>query len=241
MALNLNFSVNKTICGCDGAITLVASGGYTPYSYSIDGGVTYKNSPIFTNMCGGNYIAVVVDLSGQTTNKLVTIDNPSGKTTYFVSLLTSDKILSTTNTLQIKEYNTTLQVTPTLPNNVYITFDILRTSTLNSSPSFSSATKTSTSILTYNSSAITYSYSGQVTGETYNTIPGCQNYTLYTDSLTEVWSNLSYSNGDSITITTIDYNYKNNETICYIGDSYEVFSIGSLKIFNCNCCNVTQI
>lgn len=240
MALNLNLSINKAKCGCDGAITMIASDGNTPYSYSIDGGITFKNSPIFTNLCGGNYLTVVYDISGQTTSKVAPIPNPTGKTTYFVSLGTSVKTISTTNVHQIKQYSTVLNVQPELPKDAYITFDVLRTSTINSSPSFSSATKTSNATLTYNTSAITYSYSGQVTGETFNTIPGCQNYTLYTESFTEVWANLTYENGDEISITTTDNNYRNDETICYIGDSYETFSLTNLKIFGCECCDVSQ-
>jgi len=94
--------------------------------------------------------------------------------------------------------------------------------------------------LTYNSSAITFSYSGQVTGETYNTIPGCQNNTLYINTYNEVWSNLNFYNGDEFKVVTIDTNNKNDETICYIGDSNEIFSIINLNIYGCGCCNVTQ-
>jgi hypothetical protein len=240
MALNFDVSVNKAICGCDGGITIIASGGYTPYQYSIDGGVSYKNSPVFTNLCGGNYYTIVLDVSGQTIGRYTPIMNPTGKTTYTASLNTSTTTISNTNTSNVIQYFTKLNVTPTLPNSVYLTFDLIRTSTLNSSPEFSSATKTSNSVLTYNSSGITYSYSGQVTGATFNTIPGCQNNTLFTQSYTEVWNNLTYYSSDEFYLTTIDTNFKNNETICYIGDSNEVFSIINLKIHGCGCCNVVQ-
>lgn len=240
MSLNFDTSVNKTICGCDGGITIITSGGYPPYQYSVDGGITYKNSPIFTNLCGGNYYAVVLDVSGQTLGKYVAIQNPNDKITYSVDLNTTNNVISQTNNSTTIQYITTLNITPELPENSYITFDIIRTSTLNSSPTFSSITKTSNTVLTYNSSAITYSYSGQVTGQTFNTIPGCQGNVLYTDTFSEVWSNLTYYNGDDFNITTTDINNKNEETICYIGESQEIFSIINLKIFGCNCCNVIQ-
>lgn len=240
MALNFDISINKTICGCDGGITIIASGGYPPYQYSVDGGITYKNSPIFTNLCGGNYYTAVLDVSGQTFGKFTSLMNPSGFTTYSVTLNTSTNIISENNSQTIKKYETSLIITPTLPPNVYLTFDLLRTSVLNSSPNFSSSTKSSTSLLTYNSSAITFSYSGQVTGETYNTIPGCQNNTLYINTYNEVWSNLNFYNGDEFKVVTIDTNNKNDETICYIGDSNEIFSIINLNIYGCGCCNVTQ-
>jgi len=240
MALNFDVSVDKPLCGCDGGITIIPNGGFPPYQYSIDGGVTYKNSPLFPNLCGGNYYTSVLDVSGQTFSKFTLLTNPIGIQTYSVFLNTFNQILSNTNSLTQLQYTTTIDVSPTLPNNSYITFDLIRTSTINSSPTFSSATKTTSAILTYNSSAITYSFFGQVTGQTFNTIPGCQNNTLYTDSYTEVWSNLSYSNGDELTLITTDLNYKNEDSICYIGDSSESFSIINLKIHNCSCCNVIQ-
>lgn len=240
MSLNFDTSVNKTICGCDGGITIVTSGGYPPYQYSVDGGITYKNSPIFTNLCGGNYYAVVTDISGQTLGKYVSIQNPPDKITYFVNLNTTKTTLSKTNNSNTIQYTTTLSVTPELPNNMYVTFDVIRTSSINSSPTFSSATKTSNAVLTYNTSAITYSYSGQVTGQTFNTIPGCQENVLYTEVISEVWTNLTYSTGDEWNLTTTDTNFQNEEVICYIGDSQETFSVINLKIFGCNCCNVIQ-
>jgi hypothetical protein len=240
MSLSFDVSINKPICGCDGAITVIASGGNPPYQYSIDGGITYKNFPVFSNLCGANYYTTVLDISGQTVSRYTPLFSPSGKTTYTMTLNTTSNILSITNTTNIVQYNTTLNITPELPNSTYVTFDIIKTSSINSSPTFSSATKSSSSVLTYNSSAITISYSGQVTGETYNTIPGCQNYTLYTSATTEVWTNLTYYNGDEFTLTTTDTNYKNDETICYIGESNEKFSLSNLKIHGCGCCNIIQ-
>jgi hypothetical protein len=48
---SLTFSVNQPICTCDGNLMISASGGYPPYLYSIDNGITYYNSPTFNNLC----------------------------------------------------------------------------------------------------------------------------------------------------------------------------------------------
>ena len=47
----------------DGSITVMASGGTPPLSYSIDG-VTYQSSNIFANLPAGNYAVYVADESG---------------------------------------------------------------------------------------------------------------------------------------------------------------------------------
>jgi hypothetical protein len=240
MSLTFDVAVNQTICGCDGGMTIFAYNGYPPYQYSIDGGVIYKNSPVFTNLCGGNYYVKVLDFSGQTFAKYVPMLNSTGTTTYTVNLNTFTNTLSDSNTSKTIEYTTTLTVTPSLPDNTYINFDIVRTSTLNTSPTFSSATKNSSSILYYNLSAVTYSYSGVVSGETFNTIPGCQNNTLFTNSFTEGWSNLTYYKNDTLDLVTVSIINKQDDTLCYIGDSNETFSVSNLRIFQCNCCNVIQ-
>lgn len=56
---------NQTICGCDGGITVSTKGGTPPYSYSINGGLTFRNIPIFTNLCSGTYNLIVSDSDGK--------------------------------------------------------------------------------------------------------------------------------------------------------------------------------
>lgn len=53
----------ETCSGNDGSIDITASGGSGSYEYSIDGGVTFQTSPIFTGLTGGTYTVVVNDLS----------------------------------------------------------------------------------------------------------------------------------------------------------------------------------
>ena len=46
----------------DGSILITANGGVEPYSYSIDGGNTYQNSPLFEGLAAGNYnVSVITD------------------------------------------------------------------------------------------------------------------------------------------------------------------------------------
>ncbi len=50
--------------GTNGKITLIPSGGTAPYTYSIDNGQTSSPDSIFTNVAGGNYDILVIDVNG---------------------------------------------------------------------------------------------------------------------------------------------------------------------------------
>ena len=54
---------NTSACVNDGTITLTATGGVTPYTYSIDN-ITYQSSRSFTGLGAGNYTAWVKDVNG---------------------------------------------------------------------------------------------------------------------------------------------------------------------------------
>lgn len=62
--------------GGDGAVTLTATGGTSPYTYSIDGG-SYQAGNIFTNMAAGVHTAVVLDANGCTAAIPVILSQPS--------------------------------------------------------------------------------------------------------------------------------------------------------------------
>jgi guanyl-specific ribonuclease Sa len=70
--------INATCKGSNnGAININATGGKSPFSYSIDNGVTYVSNSIFTNLAAGNYTVYVKDASDciKITNASVTEPN----------------------------------------------------------------------------------------------------------------------------------------------------------------------
>ncbi len=69
-----NIGVTEPTCGnANGAITITASSGTTPYEYSIDNGVTFQSSATFTGLAGGNYDVIVQDLNGCTDASVATL------------------------------------------------------------------------------------------------------------------------------------------------------------------------
>lgn len=85
---SLTFSITKTNVTCngnnDGTITLNASGGTTPYQYSIDNGVNYQSSNSFTNLSPNTYTLKITDANScvsSTQNSTVTEPNAISFTT----------------------------------------------------------------------------------------------------------------------------------------------------------------
>jgi|GEM_PF-656371 len=69
-APSINFTTSIGPSGCSGAstgkITVNASGGVAPLSYSDNGGASYQASNIFTGLSSGNYSVIVKDAGGCT-------------------------------------------------------------------------------------------------------------------------------------------------------------------------------
>ncbi len=64
-ALKAQISIVKTVdCTSNGTISVTASGGQSPYEYSINGGATYQTSNIFSNLIAGTYNVWVKDAKG---------------------------------------------------------------------------------------------------------------------------------------------------------------------------------
>lgn len=61
---------------CDGQITVSASGGTSPYTYSSDNGTTYGAANVLGNLCAGTISVVVQDNNGCLTNANVAITEP---------------------------------------------------------------------------------------------------------------------------------------------------------------------
>jgi hypothetical protein len=239
MTLFSSINTNQGICGCDGSLSITAQNGVPPYSYSIDAGVSFRNTPLFTNLCTGTYTVVVKDsLSAVSTNTIV-INKPNEPTTYSVFLNTTTSILQNNGISITKKYETSFVVTPPLPIGTYITFDINHTNVSKVSPTYSASTTTTNSQLVIDSIVVSPSLTGLTTGSTYNSIPGCQSNTLYVDTITDSWNTLTLSGTTDFLLTTTTSLVKNVDVDCYYSTNEDFYSLSNLNIFGCSCCKVS--
>jgi hypothetical protein len=240
---SLTYSVNQPICSCDGNLMVMVSGGYPPYQYSIDNGVTYFNSPIFSQLCSGIYSIKVVDISGNTNSNNVTLNEPAPPTLYSVKLTTTSTNPVNNNTTLTNQYTTTVSVTPELPIGTTISFNIYHNNQFYVSPNINTATLTTNTILTKNDVSIPLNSSTSSTSNTnYNPIQGCQNLTNYLNFYNEVWESLTFTSSDVITLNTTTTITQNDPlTSCTYTSSQDSFSIGNATISGCGCCRVEII
>jgi len=225
----------------DGNITFRASGGYPPYQYSIDGGLTYKSSPLFSKLGPGSYNTIIKDSSGNTYSNQVTLFGPVGPTIYQVSLETSNVIPRSASNVTTRQFTSTIKVTPDLPDGVVLTFDLIHTDTFRRSPSLTAATLVTSSLLKKNSFNYTASTVVSDTGTTLNTNSGCQQKVIYVNNLTETWTSVKYSKTDTLSLITSTSVTRNSIDKCYIGESIDDFTLTNLTISGCSNCGVSNI
>jgi hypothetical protein len=225
----------------NGNITLRASGGFPPYEYSIDGGLTYKYTPLFSKLGAGTYSTVIKDSSGNTYTQSVVLVAPARPTIYQVSLQTTSSTPRSGQNTTTRQFTSTISVTPSLPNGVVILFDLIHTSNFKSSPATTAATFSTNTLLKKNS--INYSSNTVVseTGTTLNTNSGCQQKLIYTTGRTETWTSVSYTNRDTLSLNTSTTITKNSIDKCYVGDAIDDFILTNLTISGCTNCGVSNI
>ena len=231
-------SINQPTCSCDGSIIFNVNLDNPPFSYSIDNGVTYSSSPIFTKLCSGIYVLSVADSIGDTYSKTISLDKPKVSTTYTISLETITSVPVSNEFSLVNNYDTTINISPPLPDGTTITFDFIHTNSFYSSPMSGTSILTTGTVLSKNLSAITYN--SLVTGntQTVNTTPGCQNQFIYQSNINEVWNSITITNSDTVTISTTSRVDKTTTGLCVVGYSNDVYSIVNASISGCDCCSI---
>jgi hypothetical protein len=231
-------SINQPTCLCDGSIIFNVNLDNPPYSYSIDNGVTYSSSPIFTNLCSGIYILSVVDILGETFSKTITLDKPEMSTTYTISLNTTNTTPVSNEISLVNSYETTISVNPSLPDGATITFDLIHTNSFYSSPTSGTSVLTTGTILTKNSIDISGSSVFNDNSQSVNTTPGCQSEMIYQSNTNDIWNSLTLTNTDTITLSTTSRVDKTTTGLCVVGYSNDTYSIANAVISGCDCCTL---
>ena len=222
-------TVNNAGCEATGSIIAQASGGQAPYQYSIDGGVTYVNSPIFNNLTPAFYTVYVKDSNG-----VVGV----GQTVQITSTIPT----SYTLTLSVNYSNNTFTITsPVLPAGVTITVNLNHLSTFSFYPSSLPTQPTYNNITTINTVGImtlvntsnnSYPLGGPCTADLPITV--IQQSKQYTNTL---------NIGSNQTITgSITNNIINNPTgSCEFASGYYTLTISNGVLNNCTCCNLNLV
>jgi hypothetical protein len=241
--LFLNVSVNQPDCEPDGSIILSAQGGFSPYLFSINNGLTTQSSPIFNNLGPGTYSCQVIDSSGNTENSVIVLNPLTPTITYELELQTTNAVIQSTPYLLNIEYLTTLNVTPPLPNGITITFDFTHLGIFKNSriPGFSTLNRTI--VLNKNNTPIS-STSTNNNIYTEPTTPQCNtgNVTVQFTATTNNWNSISITQGDIIQVLTSSViTYQTPQNTCNFGIDNNQFTVSNTTIQGCSCCGVETI
>ena len=231
-------SINQPTCICDGSIIFNVTLDNPPFNYSIDNGVTYSSSPIFTNLCDGIYTLSVLDSLGESYTSSVTLNKPEQSVEYHISLLTTNTTPVINNTSTVNTYETSVNITPPLPDGTTITFDIIHNNSFYSSPTSGTSILTTSTLLYKNSSEVSLSNTSDSTNHSINTAAGCQTEYVYQSNINDIWNSLTITNTDTITISTSSRVDKTTTGGCVVGYSTDNYSISNPIISGCDCCSI---
>ena len=187
---SFRFTTTNPTCTCDGGIIIQATGPDTPFQYSINNGLNWFNSPVFTNLCGGVYPLAVKDSLGNVYRDSVTLNAVIPTITYFIdnNSVFNDDVLESRIT-----------IVPPLPPGVTITFDLTLSNGFTRTPYSGSATNNLSYSLTkpVSTTIIPETTSSVLETTSPNPISRCDGLLMYTTTTNTVWNNLTLSSGQS--------------------------------------------
>jgi hypothetical protein len=119
-------STCNTTTNCNGSITVNASLGVAPYTYSINNGVTYQTSSIFNNLCPGTYTIITNDATNNRNSQTISVGFDTQPITYQLSLSANTNATQTVTENNYASNTTYLEavVTPPLPIGITVSFNL---------------------------------------------------------------------------------------------------------------------
>jgi hypothetical protein len=193
---SFRFTTTNPTCTCDGGIIIQATGPDTPFQYSINNGLNWFNSPVFTSLCGGVYPLAVKDSLGNIYRDSATLNAVIPTITYTLQP-DGDAI----NEFGASELTFRIHVTPPLPPGVTITFDVVLSNNFSRTPFAGSATNNLNYQLTKSSVIIPVSSTNVVNNTTPSPFTWCSQYMNYNTLTTKKWSNLTIQGSESYVLT----------------------------------------
>ena len=247
--LQATITTDPTTCGntqpCDGDITITALGGSAPYTYSINNGLSFSSSNIFSQLCEGTYTVVVRDTLGNEFKRDVVVIAEATPALYEISV-------STSGVTQVTNNNYTgawaVEINPPLPIGASVTFDLyvnkLSTvdgpgtgDTLGNTIVYKDGTELTRNNITLNSSTI----SRPNCDGTYNGLPiqRTQISTAEVYSITMVRGTIVSGTTNSILSITTGA-VATNGCATRLEQNINVLAFSPV-VSNCKCCNITAL
>ena len=243
---NLKLSVSKndpTCTSCNASITIQGSGGVPPYQYSINGGITWGSSPLFSNLCSN--VPYTPQIKDSTNNIVVSqsgniVFNSQQITTYTISFL-APLVVQLSNTSY--EYTYPLTVTPSLPVGVKIVFDLELHGDFSRTPNINSATSTFTPVVLNNGVPnIGINNTTETSGP--NVLNSCSFNTMYTTGYNFTYQNLEFTTTSNYSIKVVrDYTLDCRGPFpqcCSALFTNNSASIVNSHLVDCACCSLIQ-
>lgn len=246
MTLNLpTISPPNCVNTSTGSLIINPVNAQQPVLYSINGGVTTQQSPIFNGLPAGTYSIRVQDGSSTVLTQSAIV--PNGPATNSYNLTIDSTIIQ----LGLTQYKLTFKlvvrdlsnnVISTLPSGTIITFNLSEYNNfmVATNPAFGSETNT----VQVHKNGVPVTITPTTVNSTQvvsSTTPGCPAATQeYSTATTLTYDSITISGADVISGTVITSISKLNNQSCYVKSSDKVF-ITTSNIAGCTCCIVTGL
>lgn len=239
LILNLNDVTCKSLGNCNGSIIANAFGGSTPYAYSLNNGVSYQPSSIFNNLCDGTYVVSVLDKSGKTASKIVSLAYNASQTNYVLDV---EIIGSRDITNDSREVTWRITSNPSIPSGTTYTFDLsIGTWTYQYQPGQSSGY--STNLVYKNNTQLTPT--NITTPSSILNRPNCPNSTITNETKYQVYT-ITANGVDIISGKTTSFigitNAQSSDNGCSTKIEQDVILNTSVTNYSgCSCCSFIDV
>ena len=226
---------------CNGSITVSTRFGQPPYQYSINNGVSYQTSNIFTDLCPNTYNIRVLDSTNTIVNESVQIVSLGTPQTYQISVITQPELTTevTTNSIATKTTYFYLTSVPPIPPGITINF-VLTTSSVKTLNGPGTGTVVDNfQILQNNVSKIPFSTDvDTINGTRPNCNPETQTINTETDQYFLELSSNSTVSGSTTSILTITDGQVGAQSNCTTNLLQTIsLQISDVQVKGCTCCS----
>jgi hypothetical protein len=240
--LQASLEITKSTCSgtqnCNGSISVTTSYGQSPYTYSINNGVTYQSSNIFNGLCPNTYTVLVKDSAGSVLSKIATLGFDEAPVTYTIGV-TLNNVITVDSSQQIANWR--VNVTPALPVGTSITFNLNMSDIKQYNAPGTGLIEGTTSV--YKNGTSIPRNSSDTTSQT-TARPNCSPYQTITTTTTDVYP-VTIGNGDVVSgtstsiLTITDAQVGSNGCATTLVQDILISTSSPVKN-GCSCCNVVN-